>query len=171
MYIPCNLKFMKKRPEAVARSWWISQKIYFITFKSYISQQYFLVKTFFLNQSMTSQWPPKIVPIHTGHPVCKCTKHEEDCADFCVLLRKSELYFFQLIFSTQNSNSTTEILYYYRQGHQRETRSVSPVVYYFGDLLPIGLWLIHLLRFRWPGFGFRTHDGSLVKSWSVASKS
>ena len=55
MYIPCNLKFMKKRPEAVARSWWISQKIYFITFKSYISQQYFLVKTFFLNQSMTSQ--------------------------------------------------------------------------------------------------------------------
>ena len=69
MYIPCNLKFMKKRPEAVARSWWISQKIYFITFKSYISQQYFLVKTFFLNQSMTSQWPPKIVPIHTGHPV------------------------------------------------------------------------------------------------------
>ena len=22
----------------------------------------------------------------------KCTKHEEDCADFCVLLRKSELY-------------------------------------------------------------------------------
>ena len=34
MYIPCNLKFMKKRPEAVARSWWISQKIYFITFKS-----------------------------------------------------------------------------------------------------------------------------------------
>jgi hypothetical protein len=22
-----------------------------------------------LNQSMTSQWPPKIVPIHTGHPV------------------------------------------------------------------------------------------------------
>ena len=23
MYIPCNLKFMKKRPEAVARSWWI----------------------------------------------------------------------------------------------------------------------------------------------------
>ena len=69
MYIPCNLKFMKKRPEAVARSWWISQKIYFITFKSYISQQYFLVKTFFLNQSMTSQWPPKIVPIHTCHPV------------------------------------------------------------------------------------------------------
>ena len=71
MYIPCNLKFMKKRPEAVARSWWISQKIYFITFKSYISQQYFLVKTFFLNQSMTSQWPPKIVPIHTCHPVDK----------------------------------------------------------------------------------------------------
>ena len=67
-------------------------------------------------------------------------------------------------FSTENSNSTTENLYYYRQGHQRETRSVSPVVYYFGDLLPIGLWLIHLLRFRWPGFGFRTHDGSLVKS-------
>jgi hypothetical protein len=70
MYIPCNLEFMKKRPEAVARSWWVLQKICFITFKSYISKQFFLIKIFFfLNQSMTSQWPPKIVPIHICHPV------------------------------------------------------------------------------------------------------
>ena len=55
MYIPCNLEFMKKRPEAAARSGWILQKNCFITFKSYISQQHFLVKNFFLNQSMTSQ--------------------------------------------------------------------------------------------------------------------
>ena len=44
MYIPCNLEFMKKRPEAVARLWWILQKICFITFKSYIPKQFFLVK-------------------------------------------------------------------------------------------------------------------------------
>ena len=64
MYIPCNLKFMKKRPEAVARSWLISQKIYFITFKNYISNQFFLLK-----KSMTSVWPPKIVQILMCHPV------------------------------------------------------------------------------------------------------
>ena len=27
-----------------------------------------------------------------GHLLSKCTKHEEDCVNFCVLLRKSELY-------------------------------------------------------------------------------
>ena len=27
-----------------------------------------------------------------GRLLSKCTKHEEDCANFCVLLRKSELY-------------------------------------------------------------------------------
>jgi hypothetical protein len=30
------LEFMKKRPKAAGRSWWILQKICFITFKSYI---------------------------------------------------------------------------------------------------------------------------------------
>ena len=60
----------KKRPEAVARSWWVLQKIFFINYKSYISKEFFLVKFFFLNQSMTSQRPPKIVPIHICHPVC-----------------------------------------------------------------------------------------------------
>ena len=47
MYIPCNLEFMKKRPEAVARSWQILQKICSITFKSYISKQIFFDKDFF----------------------------------------------------------------------------------------------------------------------------
>ena len=47
IYIPCNLEFMKKRPEAVARSWWILQQICFISFKSYISKQFFLIKNFF----------------------------------------------------------------------------------------------------------------------------
>ena len=28
-----------------------------------------------------------------GHLLSKCTKNEEDCATFCVLLRKSELQF------------------------------------------------------------------------------
>ena len=28
---------------------------------------------------------------HSVHLLSKCTKHEEDCANFCVLLRKSEL--------------------------------------------------------------------------------
>ena len=41
MYIQCNCEFMKKRPEAEARSWWILQKTCFITFKSYISKQFF----------------------------------------------------------------------------------------------------------------------------------
>ena len=36
MYIRCNLVFRKKTPEAVARSWWVLQKICFITFKSYL---------------------------------------------------------------------------------------------------------------------------------------
>ena len=27
-----------------------------------------------------------------GHLLSKCTKHEKDCANFCVLLRKSKLY-------------------------------------------------------------------------------
>ena len=39
--IPCNLEFMKKRPEAVARLCWILQKICFITFKSYIPKHFF----------------------------------------------------------------------------------------------------------------------------------
>ena len=47
IYIPCNLEFMKKRPEAVARSWWILQQICFISFKSYISKHFFLIKNFF----------------------------------------------------------------------------------------------------------------------------
>ena len=60
---------MKKRPEAVSRLWWILQKICFITFKSYIPKQFFLLKNFFLNQSMTSQGPPKIVQRPMGYPV------------------------------------------------------------------------------------------------------
>ena len=60
---------MKKRPEAVARLQWILQKICFITFKSYIPKQFFLLKKKILNQSMTSQGPPKIVQIHMNHPV------------------------------------------------------------------------------------------------------
>ena len=53
MYIPCNLKFMKKRPEAVARSRWILQKICFITFKSYIPKQFFSKDKFF----WINPWP------------------------------------------------------------------------------------------------------------------
>ena len=59
----------KKKPEALARSLWISQKIYFITFKSYIPKQFFYQRKVFLNQSMTSVWPPKIVQILMCHPV------------------------------------------------------------------------------------------------------
>jgi hypothetical protein len=51
MYIPCNLEFMKKRPEVMVDL----TKNLFIPFKSYICQQYLLVKKAFLNQSMTSQ--------------------------------------------------------------------------------------------------------------------
>ena len=60
---------MKKRPEAVARLQWSLQKICFITFKSYMPKQFFLLKKKILNQSMTSQGPPKIVQIHMRHPV------------------------------------------------------------------------------------------------------
>ena len=54
MYILWNLEFMRKRPEAKAKSWWILQKICFITYILY----YNLVKKTFLNQCMTPQWPP-----------------------------------------------------------------------------------------------------------------
>ena len=54
IYIPCNLEFMKKRPEAVARSWWILQQICFISFKSYISKQFFFDKEFFF---WINPWP------------------------------------------------------------------------------------------------------------------
>jgi len=59
---------MKKRPEAVARLQWSLQKICFITFKSYMPKQFFLLKKKNLNQSMSSQGPPKIVQIHMRHP-------------------------------------------------------------------------------------------------------
>ena len=67
---------MKKRPEAVARLQWNLQKICFITFKSYMPKQFFLLKKKILNQSLTSQGPPKIVTIHICHPVHACTHRE-----------------------------------------------------------------------------------------------
>ena len=46
------------------------KKFCFITFKSYIPKQCFLLLyLFFLNQSMTSEGPPKIVQRLLGHPV------------------------------------------------------------------------------------------------------
>ena len=72
-----QFEIYEKMPKALARSLWISQKKYFITFKSYIPKQFFYQRKVFLNQSMTSVWPPKIVQILLGHPVCNIKGAEE----------------------------------------------------------------------------------------------
>ena len=63
----------------------------------------------------------------------KCTKHEEDCTNFCVLLRKSELYLKLILFQkpvlvkivgiflkNQKSNSSFEMLTQQQQWNVRE---------------------------------------------------
>ena len=47
MYIPCSLEFILERAKATARSWWILQKIFFITFKRFIPKQSFSLKIYF----------------------------------------------------------------------------------------------------------------------------
>ena len=41
IYMPCNLEFILERPKAIARPWWILQKIFFVTFKRFIPKQFF----------------------------------------------------------------------------------------------------------------------------------
>ena len=47
MYIQCNLEFILERPKAIARPWWILQKIFFVTFKRFIPKQFFSWKRSF----------------------------------------------------------------------------------------------------------------------------
>ena len=44
MYIQCNLEFILERPKAIARPWWILQKLFFAIFKRFISKQSFSLK-------------------------------------------------------------------------------------------------------------------------------
>ena len=44
MYIQCSLEFILEWPKAIARPWWILQKIFFVTFKRFIPKQFFSLK-------------------------------------------------------------------------------------------------------------------------------
>ena len=83
---------MKKRPEAVARLWWILQKICFITFKSFIPKQFFFIKE---KKIWINPWPQYglLKPfIHLGHPVYK----------YCILLVRDFFGNIFLIFTARN---------------------------------------------------------------------